>query len=102
MVPRKSLLFAQVILLSPLSAQLPPVQQGNTASDIGQGLGSFMRGYNAARAQRDSALLAIAPDLIDLASQPDTSRAKWLGRLLPVQLQALRDASQQIQQRFTL
>ncbi len=96
------LLLSVGLMASPLGAQLPPVQQGNTASDVGQGLSSFMRGYNAARAQRDSALLAIAPDLIDLASRPDSVRAKWLARLLPVQLQALRDASQQIQQRFAL
>jgi hypothetical protein len=90
------LFFCISVLTAPLSAQ------GNTATDIGQGLNSFMRGFNAARAQRDSELLAIAPDLIAAASQPDSIRARWLSRLLPVQLQSLRDASQQIQQRFAL
>jgi hypothetical protein len=96
------LIFCISVLTSPLSAQVPRVEQGNTATDIGQGINSFLRGMNAARAQRDSELLAIAPDLIAAASLPDTIRARWLSRLLPVQLQSLRDASEQILQRFTL
>jgi hypothetical protein len=95
-------LFSLILLTSPLIARQPHLQQGNTASDIGQGLSSFLRGYQAARAQRDSELLAIAPDLIAFGSQPDSIRAQGLSRLLPVQLQALLGASQKIQRRFAL
>src|SRR2546430_1438269 len=39
-----------------LHAQVPHVDVGNTATDISQAIGSFLQGYNAARAQREAEL----------------------------------------------